>query len=71
MGKGDKRLLALAIALISLAMVWFAQFSQAQQNAIYTDSIVQILDATKTAHGEPMALKIPPPSARRIYGLGG
>ena len=56
MGKGDKRLFALAIALILLAMVWFAQFSQAQQNAIYIDSIVQILDARTTAHPEPMAV---------------
>jgi hypothetical protein len=52
MGKADKRLLALATALIITAIGWFVQFSQAQQKAIYTDSIVQILDATQTAHTE-------------------
>ena len=52
MGKTDKRLFALATALILIAISWFAQFSRAQPSVTISDSIVQIVDATMTGHAE-------------------
>jgi hypothetical protein len=60
MEKTDKRLFALATALIVLAMVWFAQFSRAQQNDMFSVSIVQILDATRMARVEAMTARPAP-----------
>ncbi len=57
MDKTDKRLLALATALILLAMVWFAQFSRAQQNDMFSESIIQILDATRMTRVEAMTAR--------------
>jgi hypothetical protein len=50
MEKTDKRLFALATALIFLSIAWFAQFSQAQLSVTVTDSIVQILDGAQADH---------------------
>lgn len=63
MEKTDKRLLALATALILLAMVWFAQFSRSQQNDMFSQSIIQILDATRMASVEGMTARQGPVSA--------
>lgn len=53
MEKTDKRLLALAAALILTAIIWFAHYSRTLHTAIITESIVQILDATKGDHAGP------------------
>lgn len=63
MEKTDKRLFALATALIVLAMVWFAQFSRSQQEDIVSESIVQTLDAMRMASVDAMTARpspIPP-----------
>ena len=69
MEKTDKRLFALVTALILLSIAWFAQFSQAQHSITITDSIVQILDATKADHVEEIN-KEGKPGSRLAQGGG-
>ena len=63
MEKTDKRLFVLATALIVLAIVWFAQFSRSQQKDMFSESIVQTLDATRMASVDAMTA---PPSPTPI-----
>ncbi len=68
MERQDKRLIALATALIILAIVWFAQFSSRRQAVMNADTLIQILDTDKgrrTAPVNPCSATIRSPAAHQ------